>query len=275
MSKDIVVVIGVDRTGLAIAGRLGGRVLLLADSDDAVLKASAEQLRREGHRVVARTVDPSDRASVAALADTAAGLGRVTHLAHVGCPPVADTAPTPAILTGKLLGPAVVLEEFGRVVAPGGAGVFIADAAAHLERPLPAEQQRALTAAPAAELLQLPFLAPEAVGDPRRALGLVGQVTTLRVRVAAVTTWNERGARANSVSSGVVATSAIQGTPNGPAPGVPRAPTGLSPVIARVGTAQDVADAASFLLGPQAAFITGTDVLVDGGAVAALRQGQL
>jgi NAD(P)-dependent dehydrogenase (short-subunit alcohol dehydrogenase family) len=39
----------------------------------------------------------------------------------------------------------------------------------------------------------------------------------------------------------------------------------------RVGTAEDIADAAAFLLGPAASFITGTDLLVDGGAVAAVQ----
>jgi NAD(P)-dependent dehydrogenase (short-subunit alcohol dehydrogenase family) len=36
----------------------------------------------------------------------------------------------------------------------------------------------------------------------------------------------------------------------------------------RIGTSTDIADAAAFLLGPHASFITGTDLLVDGGATA-------
>jgi NAD(P)-dependent dehydrogenase (short-subunit alcohol dehydrogenase family) len=41
----------------------------------------------------------------------------------------------------------------------------------------------------------------------------------------------------------------------------------------RVGTPDDIASAAAFLLGPQSSFVTGTDLLVDGGAVAAARTG--
>ena len=39
-------------------------------------------------------------------------------------------------------------------------------------------------------------------------------------------------------------------------------------------TADDVAIAAAFLLGPDDGFITGTDLLMDGGVIAALRAGR-
>lgn len=45
--------------------------------------------------------------------------------------------------------------------------------------------------------------------------------------------------------------------------------------VKRPGTPADIADAASFLLSPAASFISGTDLLVDGGVVAAVRSGQL
>jgi NAD(P)-dependent dehydrogenase (short-subunit alcohol dehydrogenase family) len=43
----------------------------------------------------------------------------------------------------------------------------------------------------------------------------------------------------------------------------------------RLGTAEDIAAAADFLTGPHATFITGTDVLVDGGVIAAYRNGRV
>ena len=43
----------------------------------------------------------------------------------------------------------------------------------------------------------------------------------------------------------------------------------------RIGTPEDVAAAAAFLLGPGASFITGADLLVDGGVVAAIRSGAI
>jgi NAD(P)-dependent dehydrogenase (short-subunit alcohol dehydrogenase family) len=41
----------------------------------------------------------------------------------------------------------------------------------------------------------------------------------------------------------------------------------------RLGTPDDIAAASAFLLGPDASFITGTDLLVDGGVIAAIRAG--
>jgi hypothetical protein len=43
----------------------------------------------------------------------------------------------------------------------------------------------------------------------------------------------------------------------------------------RIGTPDDVASAAAFLLGPDSSFVTGTDLLIDGGVIAALRSGRL
>jgi NAD(P)-dependent dehydrogenase (short-subunit alcohol dehydrogenase family) len=43
----------------------------------------------------------------------------------------------------------------------------------------------------------------------------------------------------------------------------------------RVGTPEEVAAAAAYLLGPEASFITGSDLLIDGGVIAALRAGRL
>jgi NAD(P)-dependent dehydrogenase (short-subunit alcohol dehydrogenase family) len=42
-----------------------------------------------------------------------------------------------------------------------------------------------------------------------------------------------------------------------------------------VGTADEIASAAAWLLGPEAGFVTGSDLLIDGGVIAALRTGRL
>ncbi|EFC86659.1 SDR family oxidoreductase [Parafrankia sp. EUN1f] len=266
MGRDVVVVLGVGGMGAAIARRFGGsRTLLLADANDHTLAAVAGALRDEGHEVVTRPVDVAEGESVAALADVAADLGPVTHVAHTAGLSMAQAAPD-AIIRVDLLGVAHFLDEFARVVAPGGAGVVISSTAGHFAPRLPADQERALAITPASELLQLPFLSGEVVTEPAGAYSLAKLGAMLRVRAAAPS-WGRSRARVNSVSPGVVSTPMGRLELNGPWGAALRSVTDAAPA-GRIGTPDDVADAVSFLLGPQSTFITGTDLLVDGGSVA-------
>lgn len=269
MGEDVLVVIGAGGMGQAIARRLGsGRQVLLADFDADALNTAADLLGGAGQQVTTRSVDVSDGASVASLADAAADLGRVTHVAHTaGLSPV--QASTEAILRVDLLGVALVLDEFARVVAPGGAGVAVASMAAHMSGALPAEREKALASTPTRELLQLPFLEPGAVGDPGSAYALAKRANVLRVQASAAA-WGERGARINSISPGVISTSMGQQELAGEAGEQMRAMVDMS-ATKRLGTPEDIAAAAAFLLDPGSGFITGTDLLVDGGVVPAVR----
>ncbi|NBM18527.1 SDR family oxidoreductase [Streptomyces sp. GC420] len=272
MGANVVVVIGVGGMGQAIARRQGpGRRVLLADFNEDLLNGTAETLRGEGHDVVTRPVDVSSRASVAALADAAAELGSVTEVVHTaGLSPV--QAPALAILNVDLLGVALVLEEFARVIAPGGAGVVISSMAGHMAAPvLDAAQEQALAHTPADELLQLPFLTAEA--GSAGSYGVSKRANHLRVQAASVP-WGERGARINSVSPGIISTPMGQQELEGESGKGMRAMIEAS-AARRVGTPGDIAEAVAFLLGPASTFITGTDLLVDGGVVAALRSGRL
>ncbi|MGW9314130.1 SDR family oxidoreductase [Streptomyces albidoflavus] len=272
MGRNVVVVIGVGGMGEAITRRQGpGNRLLLADFDEATLAAVAERLRGQGHEVVTQAVDVSSASSVTALAEAAAGLGPVTQVVHTaGLSPV--QASPAAVLRVDLLGTALVVEEFGHVVAPGGAGVVIASMAGHMLRtPLTTEQESALAHTPAEELLRLPFADPEALGQG--AYGLAKYGNRLRVQAASAA-WGARGARINSVSPGVIATPMGQQELDGVSGRTMRAMVAASGT-GRLGTPEDIAEAAAFLLGPGASFITGNDLLVDGGVVAALRSGRL
>lgn len=268
MDNDVLVVIGVGGMGLAIARRLGtGRTVLLADFNETTLNNAASTLHGEGHEVTAQVVDVSDHNSVASLADLAAELGRVTHVAHTaGVSP--EQAPIEAVLKVDLVGVALVLDEFARVIAPRGAGVVIASMAGHMGA-LPPEQEKALAVTPTTELLGLPFLDPEKLGHPGIAYSVAKRGNAVRVQSAAAA-WGKRGARINSISPGVISTPMGREELSGESGQRMQGMVDIS-ATGRLGTPDDIAGAAAFLLDPQSSFITGTDLLVDGGVIAAIR----
>jgi NAD(P)-dependent dehydrogenase (short-subunit alcohol dehydrogenase family) len=137
--KSVVVVIGAGSIGQAIARRVSaGKHVLLADLREENARLAARTLDDAGFEVSTATVDVSSRASVHGLAELAAGLGAVSGLIHAAGVSPSQASPA-TILKVDLYGTALVLEEFGEVIAPGGAAVVIASQAGHRLPALSAE----------------------------------------------------------------------------------------------------------------------------------------
>ena len=263
---DVVVVIGPGSIGQAIARRVGtGKHVVLADLREANARAAADTMRNAGFDVSTTTVDVSSRASVHALVETATAHGDVTGLVHAaGVSP--SQAPPKAILAVDLYGTAVVLEEFGNVIASGGTGVVIASQSERRLGALPPEQNAAMATTPADELLTLPMLQPDQVTDTLHAYQLAKRGNVLRVMAEAVR-WAERGARVNTISPGIVITPLAVDELTGPRGEGYRRMIEHSPA-GRAGTPDEVATVAALLMGADAGFITGSDILMDGGVTA-------
>ena len=269
--KEVLVIVGSGGMGLSIARRVGaGRVILLADISRTCLDAVSEALSGDGHQVLAQEVDVTSRASVAAVADTAAAAGRVTAVVHTaGLSP--QQASADAVLAVDLLGVALSIDEFGRVIEPGGAGVVIASMAGHMQPALGPEVERQLASAPTDELLGLQ--ACSSITDSRLAYPFAKRANQIRVAAAAAA-WGERGARINSISPGIISTAMGRLELSGESGGLMQAMVDNAG-LRRIGTPDDIAAATEFLLGPASAFITGTDLLVDGGVIGAIRTGTI
>ena len=272
-THDVVVVVGAGSMGVATVRRRGPDArVLLADDGEAALDAAAEPLRADGHEVVTQRTDVSDAASVAALARAADSLGAVRAVVHTaGVSPV--QAPAATVVAVDLVGVAHVLSAFEEVIAPGGAAVVIASMAGHLVPPLAPDDEAAIRGAAPGDLGAVPCVRAAAEGDPGLAYAFAKRAASILVGSASVA-WGRRGARVNAISPGVIA------TPMGRAELASQSGEFMRQLVAasgtgRLGTPDDIAAAAEFLLDPAASFITGTDVLVDGGAVAALRAGTL
>ena len=269
MSRSVVVVTGAGAMGLAIAGRLGsGAHLVLADSDAEILEAATGTLRDAGCEVTPQVTDVSARGSVAELAGRAAALGEVRQVVHTaGVSPT--LAPVRTILAVNLLGVALVAEEFGKVVAPGGAGVVIASMSAYLHPGFTAETARQLAATPADDLLGLPVADPAGFPSAGIAYAFTKRANLVQVQAASVA-WAARGARINSISPGIIDTAQGRAELRGESGAGMRAMIDGSNA-GRLGTPADIAGAVEFLLDPATSFVSGIDLLVDGGAIAAMK----
>ena len=271
--RDVIVVIGPGQIGQAIARRVGvGKHVLLADVRQDNANAAAEILDNAGYEVSIATVDASSREAVHALVERATGLGDVTGLIHAAG--VSPTQASPAtILKVDLYGTALVLEEFGSVIARGGAGIVVASQSGHRLPPLTVEQNKALATTPVEELLSLPFLQPDQVTDSLRAYQVSKRGNSLRVMAEAVR-WGKRGARVNTISPGIIMTPLAKDELRGPRGEGYRRMIEVS-AAGRVGTPDEVGTVAALLMGPDGGFITGSDFLMDGGVTAAYWYGDL
>lgn len=268
---DVTVVIGAGSIGQAIARRVSsGKHVLLADLRLDNAEAAAEVLRNAGFEATTATVDVASRESVQQLVQTATDLGPVTGLIHAaGVSPSQATPDT--ILRVDLYGTAVVLEEFGTVIATGGAGVVIASQSGHRLGALTADQDRELALTPAEQLLDLPLL--QGITDSLHAYQLSKRGNSLRVMAEAVR-WGRRDARINTISPGIVITPLARDELTGPRSAGYRRMIDLCPVR-RAGTPDEVGSVGALLMGSDGAFITGSDFLMDGGVTASYRFGDL
>jgi NAD(P)-dependent dehydrogenase (short-subunit alcohol dehydrogenase family) len=273
MTKEVLVVVGPGSIGQAIARRVGvGKHVVLADLREDNAKAAATVMTNAGFEVSTTAVDVSSRESMLALVDTATRLGEVSGLVHAAGVSPSQASPA-TILAVDLYGTAVLLEAFGQVITRGGAGVVIASQSGHRLGALTAEQNQALATTPPEQLLSLPFLQPEQVRDSLHAYQLAKRGNSLRVMAEAVR-WGRRGARVNTISPGIIMTPLAHDELTGPRGAGYRRMIDLCPV-GRAGTPDEVANVAALLLGPDGAFITGSDFLMDGGVTASYFFGEL
>jgi NAD(P)-dependent dehydrogenase (short-subunit alcohol dehydrogenase family) len=270
---NVLVVIGPGQIGQAIARRGGiGRHVLLADRSHDNAEAAAEVLANAGFETSTAAVDVSSRRDVETLVAQATSLGEVTGLVHAaGVSP--SQVPIETILKVDLYGTALVLDLFGDVIARGGSGVVIASQSGHRLPGLPPDVNKALAMTPVEDLLALPFLAPGEVKDTLHAYQLSKRGNVLRVAAEAVR-WGKRGARINAISPGIIMTPLARDELTGPRGEGYRRMIDIS-AAGRVGTPDEVANVAALLMGPDGGFITGSDILMDGGVTAAYWYGDL
>ena len=271
--KNVIVVIGAGSIGQAIVRRVSaGKHVLLADIRLENADAAARTLTDAGFEVSTAMVDVASRASVHTLVELATSVGEVSGVIHAAGVSPSQASPE-TILKVDLYGTALVLEEFGAVIAHGGAGIVIASQSGHRLPPLSVEQNAMLATTPVEALLSLPMLQPDQVKYSLHAYQLSKRGNSLRVMAEAVR-WGKRGARVNTISPGIIITPLANDELKGPRGTGYRRMMEVS-AAGRAGTPDEVGTVGALLMGPDGAFITGSDFLMDGGVTAAYWFGDL
>lgn len=161
----------------------------------------------------------------------------------------------------------------GKVIAPGGVGVTISSQSGWRMPALTAAEDEALATTPAEELLKLDILRPENIRDTLHAYQLAKRCNEKRVMAESVK-WGERGARLNDIAPGIIVTPLALDEFNGPRGNFYQNMFAKCPA-GRPGTADEVANVAELLMSDKGAFITGSTVLIDGGATSSYYYGPL
>lgn len=262
-----IVVGGCGGMGLACVRRLAQRhAVVIADLDGIKAEQAAAMLTAEGFTISAYLCNATDGDAINTLFGHAAQLGPVTAIAHVlGLSPSMADAPT--IMTVNLVAPAHVAAAALRILAPGGAAVFVSSIAGH-----------GITLAPDIQRIlddplhpQFRQLVADALPDMTSSDAYRwSKASLLRFCRRNAAQWGAQGLRINSLSPGLIRTPmGDREFDRGPIKdGLLRATP-----LERQGELTEIADAIEFLLSPAASFISGTDLLVDGGLVAALHTG--
>ncbi|MBQ7155045.1 MAG: SDR family oxidoreductase [Synergistaceae bacterium] len=271
MTKNTVVLLGTGSIGQAIARRVSaGMHLVLADLKKENADKAAKILEDAGFETSTIAVNLGSREDILALVEHAQSFGPVKNVINA-----AGVSPSQAsvqdILRVDMYGTAVLLEEFGKVVAEGGSGVVISSQSGHRLGALTEEQNTQLATSPVDELMTLPFIT--SITDTLKAYQYSKRCNVLRVMYEA-SRWAKRGATINSISPGIIITPLANDELHGPRGEGYRKMLSMSPA-GRAGTPDEVGDLAEFLMSSRGRWISGSDFLIDGGTTASYWYGDL
>ena len=270
-NKEVIALLGAGSMGTAIVRRIAaGRKILVGDISEKNLEKIAHDLQYSGYDVETCIVNALEKDSIESFAEKAASLGDVMYFIDTaGASP--NQAKPEHILALDMVGTGYAVDAFGKVMAKGGAGLIISSQTGYMY-PIPYEIEQQILTAPTKALMDIPFIKETAMQNSGIAYMIAKRVNHLQAMKAAATTWKERRARINTISPGIIVTPLAYDEFAAAGEGYQHMLD--TSAAERSGTSDEIAEAAAFLLGEHARFITGTDLLIDGGVIAAIRTGQ-
>ena len=270
-NKEVIALLGAGSMGTAIIRRFAaGRKILLGDISEKNLEKVAHEFTYSGYDVENCIVDALNKESVIAFAQKAASLGPVKYFVDTAGASPNQTSPE-HIVKLDMIGTGYALDAFGEVMAPGGAGLVISSQTGYMY-PIPYEVEQQILQTPTEGLMDLPIIRETAMQNSGYAYMIAKRVNHLQAQKAAATTWKARRARINTLSPGIIVTPLAYDEFAAAGDNYQRMIDASAAM--RTGSSDEIAEAGAFLLGEHAGFINGTDLLIDGGTIAAIRTGE-
>lgn len=271
--KNVMILTGAGQIGMAIARRIGyGMKIIIGDKNPGNAKAISDIINNAGFDTIPVEMDLSSRKSILKLIDVSQKHGDISMLVNAaGVSP--SQASIETILKVDLYGTAVLLDEVGKIIKKGGVGVTIPSKSGWRMPALSATEDELLALTPPEELLQLPMLQPDNIRDTLHAYQIAKRCNEKRVMAEAVK-WGKRGARINDIAPGIVVTPLAADEFNGPRGDFYKNMFANCPA-GRPGTADEIANVAELLMSDKGGFITGSTILIDGGATSSYFYGPL
>lgn len=270
-NKEVIALLGAGSMGTAIIRRFAaGRIILLGDISEKNLEKTANELRYSGYTAETCVVNAMEKSSVEAFAEKAASLGDVKYFVDTAGASPNQSSPE-YILKLDMVGTGYAVDAFGKVMAKGGAGLIVSSQTGYMFD-IPYEVEAEILNTPAEKLMDIEYIKETGFQNSGSAYIIAKRVNHLQAQKAAATTWRERRARINTISPGIIVTPLAYDEFNAAG----EAYQGMidSSAAMRTGSSDEIAEAGAFLLGEHAGFINGTDLLIDGGVIAAIRTGQ-
>ncbi len=250
--------------GLECAKRFSGDLVSISGRNEKRLADAKKVLLDAGVNVKTQVCDISDPVSVAAWFEAAAQDGQISAVIN-SAGVSSDTSSKDLILKIDLIGANYILEESLKHAVEGGSVILISSMMGYLVPPNPAYDHFLANPLEDGALQALDGIipdAPSAYNFTKRGIHLLVERYAKK--------FGEKKIRLNSISPGIIL------TPMGEDAVAKHADQmkwmKLITPAGRFGIPEDIADAVSFLTSDKAAFITGTDLRVDGGLIPSLRE---
>ena len=174
------------------------------------------------------------------------------------------------ILKLDMVGTGYAVDAFGEVMAEGGAGLIISSQTGYM-LPISNDVELEILRTPTEKLMEVPFIVEHATRSGT-AYMIAKRVNHLQAQKAAATTWKARRARINTISPGIIVTPLAYDEFKAAGDNYQKMIDASAAM--RTVSSDEIAEAGAFLLGEHATFITGTDLLIDGGVIASIRTGE-